>query len=129
MWEVKVARGGGHFCVGVANRVPKASLASLDKQLVEWEGRAWAVGSVALGCKEGDVVGVLFDQSMGRPVITLLLNGAVVQREFPSLRGARGDVYPAVSVEGEAMLQLRFDGFAHPQEPKFGAIIPARDIL
>lgn len=128
-WEVEVV-AQGKFRVGLAQKArSKEDLKRLDGQIGD-KVRSWAIGSTSLDLKEKDVIGVYFDQRE-LPTLKLTLNGEWID-EQRFVKGIKGEVRPAVSVSGGAMLTFKFDAHSFkfpPKEKQFTSIIPSRSII
>jgi len=124
-FEINILKPGepGDFCIGVTQK----SKDKLELQLSQ-RNHSWALSSSNISCKEGDVIGVTFDQADVRSVLRFYLNGEELTGE--KIAGTRGDVYPAVSVKGTAVLEANFDGtpFKHPVGG-YDGIIFAQDMI
>jgi len=82
--------------------------------------------------KEGDVVGVYWDQT-DMPMLSFALNGEKISDQYSTNRiRPTQDIYPAVSVKKDSTSCVMFDGqtFAYPpSSTKFGAIICSTNII
>mmetsp|Transcript_34036 Transcript_34036/g.42010 ORF Transcript_34036/g.42010 Transcript_34036/m.42010 type:complete len:161 (+) Transcript_34036:374-856(+) len=134
-WEVVIVRNGP-FYVGVSHRIRKNNPNtnySYNDQLVD-RNRNWAVKSSALGnLKTDNTIGIALDNT-GIPTIIFYVNG----KHVSEIKGIKGDVYPAVSMETEdAILEFRFNDndFRFPPQNgnsfgrPFTGIIPARNVI
>ncbi|GBG28140.1 SPRY domain-containing protein 7 [Hondaea fermentalgiana] len=132
-WEIEVVTPG-RFCVGVAQPCPheKDRSARFNRQLGDGQ-TSWALPSTKFDVQAKDTIGVYLDQ---RDVRTLRfsLNGEMLPEESTSVRGMRGDLRAAISVEQGTILKLRFDENSFRHRPagsvkRFHAIIPARSVI
>jgi hypothetical protein len=126
-WEIKVLEAG-KFCVGVSHRLKPEHL---NGQIGDNSRHSWGLcfdGSKGLRAKMGDIISVLLDQSE-IPVLHFLLNG--VRLENRSVRGIRGLVFPAMSVQGGTRLDANFgpSAFVHEPPQGFSGVIRAMDII
>lgn len=80
---------------------------------------------------EGDVIGVTYDQSTGRPKVTFSHNGEALPTS--ALAGVSGLLYPAVSVcegvELEGNFVVEPEDFKYPPPHGFMGIIPPRNLV
>lgn len=131
-WEITINKDALSVEVGVM-RFKKGCNADLSKSLSDYQGNdiapAWILDSKLY--KEGDVVGVYWDQT-DIPMVSFTVNGkliadAAVMRIRPST-----DVYAAVSVRnrGEALVSFDESGFKHPPiSSKFKMIICSTSLI
>jgi hypothetical protein len=143
-WEVKVHKipstneGGVHIGLKkfqVKTPVPLTGSLQSDND-GKGEAPSWNLSRSALGkdrtdLKEGDVVGVHWDQT-DFPMVSFTLNGAFLPKaSITRIRPAQ-DIFPAVSVAAGCALEVCFDAanFAHkPISSKFGGIICASSLI
>ena len=126
---VAVPEGGAKFCVGLARkRLGKVLEEQLGNGTSTW-GLQASASTVAF--KKGDVVGVAYDQSSGRPRLDFYHNGE--RLEGCAVTGIKGLVYPAVSVEDGTSLKVNFavndSDFKHDVPPGFNGIMKARGLV
>eukprot|EP00753_Platysulcus_tardus_P004778 PLAT12685.1.p1 GENE.PLAT12685.1~~PLAT12685.1.p1 ORF type:complete len:182 (+),score=49.46 PLAT12685.1:200-745(+) len=126
-FEMKIMELGS-FCVGVARR--NNVMETLGGHLGDGK-RSWALKSETSteDFKEGDVIGIAYDQSEGAPVASFYLNGEPLRG--CTISRIKGLVYPAVSVGDGARVEANFSlaDFAHEPPPGFSGIIPARSVI
>ena len=84
--------------------------------------------------KVGDVIGLYFDMSEVRPVLSFTLNGDSAALEAHTINDVRSvsDLFPAVSVTGGAMLEANFgqtQGFKFPAPSGAQALMLSRDMI
>mmetsp|Transcript_534 Transcript_534/g.1341 ORF Transcript_534/g.1341 Transcript_534/m.1341 type:complete len:240 (-) Transcript_534:2651-3370(-) len=133
-WEVEVV-SPGRFFVGVARPCARRSeILRLSDPLGDGDC-SWALSSERFGTefKPRDTIGVYFDQREMREV-RFALNGAMLTDENSIVRGMRGDVRAAISIDQGAILKFRFDENSFRYKPsgsmkRFRAIIPARSVI
>mmetsp|Transcript_16161 Transcript_16161/g.26380 ORF Transcript_16161/g.26380 Transcript_16161/m.26380 type:complete len:192 (+) Transcript_16161:1228-1803(+) len=131
-FEISIAKlpAGSSFCVGVAKR-DKAVLGNIE--LGDGE-RSWAFKSTQSteSFKEGDIIGCVWDQSSGRPQMSLRLNGDKLP-PGTEVKGFKGVLYPAISVSHGCELVCNFsledEGFASPPPNGFAGLIPSRSMI
>jgi len=123
-WEVTIVEPGA-FWVGVARK----SNEDLEKQLGE-RPFSWALYSGAVGnnYKAGDTIGISFDLSGIRAVLSFQHNGRPISSPITDVKG---DVYPAVSVSDGAVLQANFGAtpYKYPIPDGFEPIILSQDLI
>ena len=116
------------FRVGVCRKGGEV----LNKRLGEVEN-TWGLKpeETTATFEEGDVIGVTYDQSTGRPKVSFSHNGSPMPT--CSLTGVSGLVYPAVSVgegvEIEGNFVVEPDEFKYPPPHGFMGIIPPRNLV
>lgn len=124
-WEFRVVELGD-FYVGVARRGKDG----LDGTLGERK-HSWGLDSGAGGgdFKAGDVIGVTYDVSQGKPVVQFFRNGERLRKR--DLRKVRGDVCPAVSVSGGCLLEANFgqSPFEHGPPAKFDPLMFSQSLI
>lgn len=115
----------GQFAIGVS--YPHKS----KKGHVGDDKTSWGIISEDLhsDLKAGDVVGCAYDMSDLWPRLMFYLNGEIIQNR--EVKAIRGEVFPAVSVSGDAELELNFGhrAFQHGPPDKFEGVMPTRDIM
>jgi len=113
-FEIKII-SEGEFCVGIATRECDINT-QLGKDAFSWvldsDGSILHRNSMLQNTQEnfsqGDVIGVAFDQSDLR-LLNFYVNGAELMLEKrPAITGIKGEVYPAISVQGAAVLEANF---------------------
>mmetsp|Transcript_7750 Transcript_7750/g.17973 ORF Transcript_7750/g.17973 Transcript_7750/m.17973 type:complete len:184 (+) Transcript_7750:48-599(+) len=122
-WEIKVC-GKGPFAFGVARRQVH-KLPSLG-----YDENSWALRSDQFDLQNGDILGCAFDQGDVPTQLRFYHNG--VYLESNTIKGIRGEVYPAVSVEDGASLEAQFDGesgFAYPPPAGFSGVMASRRLM
>lgn len=133
-WEVVIGKlNGGKIDIGVKRYHPKTPC-NLDNSLPEGKddanSQAWFLEDCSL--KEGDVVGIYWDQT-DFPMLSFTLNGTLLRSNSISRIRPSSDVYPAVSVsggEGSCTVIFNEKGFRFPSiSSKFKMIICSSSIL
>lgn len=78
--------------------------------------------------KVGDVLGISYDLSGIRAVLSFALNGQPLNANVTDIKG---DVYAAVSVDSGAVLQANFGAtpFKYSPPDGFGPIILSKDLI
>lgn len=115
----------GEFFVGVGRRNTK----DLDKHLGDREN-SWALhsGKTCELAEAGDIIGVSYDLSGIRAILTFYKNGEIMEDQ--TITGIKGEVWPCVSVSGKAMLQANFGQEAFANKPDgFEGIIFSMDMM
>ena len=131
-WEVHIDAlpPGSSFCIGVTSN-PKDDLASP----LSSRPSSFALSSThpsILSLQAGDVLGLFYDLSGVKTMLGFSING---RREASlTIGGIKGDVYPAISVEGGAVVRAVFDvaqfKFAEEvQKTGFEAPIRVRSVM
>lgn len=128
MWEVRVGKNPSGLKIGV-KRCQKKSPADLNTFLDsehDPNSPSWFLSETEL--KEGDVVGVYWDQT-DLPMVSFSVNGKMASYSVMRIRPAN-DVFPAVSVRDGSTCDIVFSGkdFKHPSK-KFQAIICASSLI
>mmetsp|Transcript_102094 Transcript_102094/g.288317 ORF Transcript_102094/g.288317 Transcript_102094/m.288317 type:complete len:186 (+) Transcript_102094:148-705(+) len=120
-WEVRVDEPGSACRVGVARDLNGMWL---DSQIGEGEF-SWALDKPL---NKGDIVGVAFGQD-DMPNLRFFVNGTPI--EDASVKKVQGDVYPAVSMRGNAELSFMFEPelFKHQPTTRHTEIRPPRKML
>lgn len=142
-WEVKVVKGGKGVNIGLKKYRPKQPCdlgGQLATQSNDGKGAdpCWILQHEHLGksregegFREGDVVGVHWDQT-DFPMVSFSLNGDFLpSASITRIRPAQ-DIYPAVSCAAGAAVEVCFDGtlFVHkPIAGKFCQIICASSLI
>lgn len=135
-WEVVVGKIPENLKIGIkkysksGKGEPNKSLLSGDlAENANDEFPAWALTGVEL--KEGDVVGVYWDQT-DQPMLSFAINGTMCSSgtSINRVRPAH-DIYPAVSVKTGSTCCIVFDGnsFSFPPKGKFKMIICATSLI
>mmetsp|Transcript_2874 Transcript_2874/g.6695 ORF Transcript_2874/g.6695 Transcript_2874/m.6695 type:complete len:187 (+) Transcript_2874:300-860(+) len=131
-FEVKIVRFEGEdakFAIGVAHRKPEVVQGELGDSTNSW---AFKSSTSTETFTEGDILGCSFDQSSGRPVLTIRKNDHLLP-PGSEVRGFRGVVYPAVEVSPGCELEVNFsidnDGFVYKPPSGFSGIIPSRSLV
>jgi len=82
--------------------------------------------------KEGDVIACVFDQSIGRPTLSLKLNNIPLP-PTTQVKGMSGTFYPCVKVTHGCALKGNFalneDHFTFPPPSSFPCLIPSRSLV
>jgi len=124
-FDVKITEKG-EFCIGVAVKNQK----ELEKHLNQRK-QSWCLYSGEGGGKYavGDVIGCSYDMGQVRPLLEFYHNG--VKLPGVSIDEVKGDVHPAISVSGGAMLLANFGQapFEYPPPDKFDPVMFSRDML
>mmetsp|Transcript_68043 Transcript_68043/g.142085 ORF Transcript_68043/g.142085 Transcript_68043/m.142085 type:complete len:187 (-) Transcript_68043:121-681(-) len=111
-WEVRIAKLGEKAEIGVAYERPKKE--DLADALHDGQ-QGWCVSSGPAGkpFEEGDVIGVAFGQG-DIPNLRFFLNGQAIDEA--TVKHVRGEVYPAVFLDGGTELKWGFEPeqFAQP---------------
>jgi len=130
-WEIRILSISqtGSWCIGVTRDV----ISALDRSLYD-RPDSWCCSSLSAGIssKPDDVIGIFYDLSGVRTVISFSLNG--VPQPNLTITNIKGDVYPAVSVAGDCCLQANFgqQPFRYQQQMKelgFEAPIMVRSVM
>jgi len=137
-FEIKII-AEGEFCVGVA--LKECNLHSqLGKDAFSWvldsDGSILHRDTILQNTQEnfsqGDVIGVAFDQSDLR-ILNFYVNGAELMLETrPAVTGIKGEVYPAVCVQGAAVIEANFGDRPWSFPPPLGfqdGVIAERSLL
>lgn len=131
MWEVVVGKNPENVLIGV-KRIPSKKNINLDNTLDEvtdsTASPSWSLTNNDL--KEGDVVGVYWDQT-DLPMLTFTVNGKSVPYAVTRIRPTV-DIYPAVSVKHGSTCEVIFDGskFIYPPKSnKFKMIICSTNLI
>lgn len=125
-WEFTVVEKG-NFYVGVAQKSRKDLDASMGQRKFSWGLDSGEGGGVF---EVGDVVGISFDVSQGRPVLQFFHNGEHIRKK--DIRKAKGEVCPAVSVSSPCMLEANFghQQFRYgPPDSRFDGIIYSQNLI
>jgi hypothetical protein len=137
-WEVVVGQNPEDLRIGIKKYSRKSkeedAAVLLSGDLMEDHTEtypSWSLSRDVVSYKEGDVVGVYWDQT-DMPMLSFSLNGkkcadsSSVNRVRPA-----HDMFPAVSVKPGASCCVVFDGssFSHPPNGKFGMIVCATSII
>mmetsp|Transcript_16923 Transcript_16923/g.25522 ORF Transcript_16923/g.25522 Transcript_16923/m.25522 type:complete len:201 (+) Transcript_16923:132-734(+) len=130
-WEVHVGKNPAGLKIGVKRFNPKKP-SSLDGELDgsgEGDSPSWCLSGVDL--KEGDVIGICWDQT-DLPMLSFLVNGEMnMSSSITRIRPAN-DIYPAVSIDSGSTCDLVFDGNHFkkaPQNSKFTMIVCASSLI
>ena len=126
-FEVKVARRGS-VGVGLSRKKRPSDLGShLGDGKTSWCFRTDAFGDL----EEGQVIGCSYDQLHSPALLEFYLDGEKLDGQ--SIKGARGHLYPAVSVGDGAMVIANFSrsegNFAFPPPAGFTGIVPHQDLI
>jgi hypothetical protein len=130
MWEVRVGKNPSGVKIGVKRCQKKASgdyNTYLDSE-PDPNSPAWYLQDTEL--KEGDVVGVYWDQT-DLPMVAFSVNGKMVSYCVTRIRPSN-DVYPAVSVWEGSTCEVVFGGKDFkfpPKSSKFQQIICASSLI
>eukprot|EP00981_Chlorochromonas_danica_P011602 scaffold4140_cov178-Ochromonas_danica.AAC.15 len=131
-WEVVVSKGVQEVAVGLL-RARKNQLPDLSKSLSDYKdhetSQAWLLDPSFL--KEGDVVGVYYDQT-DMPMVTFTINHEIVAAATIHRIRPSNDIYPAVSVSGQGQVKVIFDesAFRYPSlSPKFRMVLSSTSLL
>lgn len=104
----------------------------LEAELGDGEN-SWALKSTqtTLSFKQGDVIGVAYDQLTGRPKVSFSLNGQPIPTS--TLTGLKGLVFPAVTISDGVELVGNFsvepEDFQFSPPHGFMGIIPPRNLV
>ena len=126
----------GKFCIGLSG--PDTNLAALmsgangnnkkERAQTKW---TFIIESdqVPERFKAGDVISVSYDQSDYPTILNFHQNGH--EAPFKSITSVRGDMRPAVSVSGQATLEMVFDEDRFSQTPpaNFYPLMHAREMM
>ena len=126
-WEVVIGKTPKNVAIGV-KRYVKGN--SLDLTLSSKNGD-WCMEADDLVFKEGDVVGIYWDQT-DLPMLSFTLNGQPVSKCSITRVRPANDIYPAVSVTEGATCEVVFDAayFKHPPPTKkFSMIVCATQLI
>jgi len=130
-WELTILNISttGSWCIGVTRDV----ISVLDHSLYD-RPDSWCCSSLSAGIisMANDVIGVFYDLSGVRTVISFSLNG--VPQPNLTITNIKGDVYPAVSVAGDCSIRANFgqEPFKYPQimkEQGFEVPIMVRSVM
>jgi len=129
-WEVEVVTMGT-FRVGLSQQMRGNNAIKLDGSIGD-KIRSWALNSSVIPIEEKCTIGLYFDQR-DKPTLKFSLNGEMLD-ETKYVSGIKGEVFPAASIEKDAILRFRFDENSFKYAPAdkykcFGAIIPARNVI
>lgn len=130
MWEVVVGKNPGGVRVGVKRCQKKATIdynTFLDSE-PDANSPAWFLTETEL--KEGDVVGIYWDQT-DLPMVSFSVNGKMVSYCVTRIRPS-SDIYPAVSVREGSTCEVIFSGKDFkfpPKSSKFQMIICASSLI
>ena len=130
-WEVVLGKKPEGIRVGI-KRCTKQSTIQLSGQLDgkgEGESPSWCLEGHSF--KEGDVIGVCWDQT-DLPMLSFTLNGAILPTGSITRIRPANDIYPAVSLTKESTCEIIFDG-AHflksAPSSKFSMIVCATSLI
>jgi len=119
-YEAIVVNAEGSFCMGVRTK-PTAS--EIEKPLQDQDS-CWSRSFNSL--EIGDAVGMSFDQTDVKTELRWFVNG---KKEGKALKSKKiSDVYPAFSVTGGSVVEVKFDDLKHLPE-KFEELILAIDLI
>lgn len=132
-WEIKLVKlpqdaSELSFRIGVSRKIKEA----LENKLGEIPN-TWGLKpeETTLTLKEGDVIGVSYDQSSGRPMVFFSHNGEKLPTS--TIKGISGLVCPAVTVmegvELEGCFAVEPTDFQYPPPNSFMGIIPPRSLV
>lgn len=130
MWEVRVGKNPSGIAIGVKKFFKKTPVdlnSSLDST-ADPASPAWFLTETEL--KEGDVVGVYWDQT-DLPMVSFSVNGEMVRYNVSRIRPSN-DIYPAVSVQDGSTCEIVFSGNDFrfpPKSSKFKMIICASSLI
>jgi len=130
MWEVKIGKNPSGIAIGV-KKFFKKNPANLNGQLdptADPTSPAWFLSETEL--KEGDVVGVYWDQT-DLPMVSFSVNGEMTRFNISRIRPSN-DIYPAVSVQEGSSCEIVFSGKDFkfpPKSSKFQMIICASSLI
>ena len=126
-WECVVGKNPAQVQIGVKRYSKETSLESL----LSSKGGDWCMEADDLAFKEGDVVGIYWDQT-DLPMLSFTLNGVLMTKcSITRVRPAQ-DIYPAVSITDGATCDIVFDAayFKHPPaSKKFTMIVCATQLI
>lgn len=134
MWEVKVGQQPSGIKIGVKrvskNKKDTDKFSGFldDKENQDPEQTSWYLQNVEL--KEGDVVGVYWDQT-DFPMLTFTLNGKMLPNCAVNRIRPSSDIYPAVSVQSGSTCELGFESefIFPPISSKFKMIVCATSLI
>lgn len=131
-WEVVIGKGAANIQVGI-KRFDKKHPTDLNGTLKDTESDAkspsWYMKGVDL--KEGDVVGVYWDQT-DLPMLSFTVNGKAVSSADINRVRPSSDAFAAISIKGEGSCSFVFDEaqFKYPSKSgKFKMIICSTSII
>eukprot|EP00300_Choanocystis_sp_HF-7_P025058 c2670_g1_i2.p1 GENE.c2670_g1_i2~~c2670_g1_i2.p1 ORF type:complete len:161 (-),score=39.45 c2670_g1_i2:110-592(-) len=120
-WEVVVVRPGT-ISAGLSKHDPSQIESTIGEGTQSF-GSTWTAQEL----KEGDVIGICFQQS-DFPMLSFTLNGLV--DDGRSVKRFRGDTFPAVTVKDSAQIRFEFDNFKYqPPTSRFVAVMVAKNML
>ena len=134
-WEVVVGKNPEGLNIGVKRFNPKKPVSLdgyIDGKSNDTSAPSWCLDKSMVDLKEGDVVGICWDQT-DLPMVSFSVNG-----EYNPMRGSinrirpANDVCPAVSVTNGATCELIFDGRQFKKSPpssKFTMIVCATSLI
>jgi hypothetical protein len=133
-WEVAIEEksSSASVLVGVKRynkKSPTDLSTSLDSCQQDSISPSWILNGVDVN--PGDVIGVYWDQT-DLPMLSFTLNGNLVHQASINRIRPSNDVYPAVSISGNAKCRLVFDetSFKYPSiASKFKMIICSQSII
>lgn len=137
-WEVVVGKNPQDVKIGIKKYTRKSKdedvQVLLSGDLVEDHTEtypSWSLSADAVAYKEGDVIGIYWDQT-DMPMLSFSLNGVKcsIDSSVNRVRPAH-DVFPAVSIKPGASCCVVFDGnsFSYAPPSKFGMIVCASNII
>jgi hypothetical protein len=130
MWEVKVGSNPAGVAIGVKKWQKKATgdLSTFLDSAPDTNSPSWMLSETEL--KEGDVVGVYWDQT-DLPMLSFSVNGKMVGYAVTRIRPTT-DIHAAVSVREGSSCEICFGGkefqFA-PKSSKFKQIICSTNLI
>ncbi|KAJ1434494.1 hypothetical protein B484DRAFT_446579 [Ochromonadaceae sp. CCMP2298] len=131
MWEVKVGKNPEGVRIGIKKHNAKTNPGKLFEHLdsdADARSPAWFLDETEL--KEGDVVGIYWDQT-DLPMLTFSVNGEPARFSVTRIRPAV-DIYPAVSVREGSSCDIILDGTRFlfpPKSSKFKMIICSSSLI
>lgn len=122
-WELKVIEPGP-FCVGVSHMSSKELNIPLNTRK-----QSWCYTCPATKVKKDDIIGVTYDLTEVRYVLTFYLNGKEIPKSKVS--GIKGDVTAAVSLSDGCILEANFGQTDFDQEAPggFDAVVYPSDLI
>lgn len=130
MWEVKVGKNPEGLRIGL-KKYQKKTTADFNKFLdseADSSSPNWFLSETPL--KEGDVVGIYWDQT-DLPMVAFSVNGEMVHYCVTRIRPSN-DIFPAVSVKEGSTCEVIFSGKDFqfpPKSKKFQMIICASSLI
>lgn len=130
-WEVHIGKNPNGIKIGVVrfNSKKPTSLEEVMNGNGEGTTPSWCLSDVEL--KEGDIVGVCWDQT-DLPMLSFCLNGNLLPTGSVTRIRPANDICPAISVEEGSTCEVVFDGnyfLKPPPSSKFTMIVCATSLI